>query len=100
MSEQWRVGDSKPPLYAWAGQIVSPHKGGGEFVLATFNQNYPEIAKEAAQRAVRAVNCHADLLAACEDALATCWDEMQYLHDNGRLRDVLCAAIDKAKGGA
>ena len=97
MSEQWRVGDSKPPLYAWAGQIVAPHKGGGEFVLATFNQNYPEIAKEAAQRAVRAVNCHADLLAACESFVSAY--PMGINKDLDEAYRAARAAIAKAKGG-
>lgn len=38
------------------------------------------------------------LLAACEDALATGERDIQHCLDNGRLRDVLRAAISKAKG--
>ena len=96
MSEQWRVGDSKPPLYAWAGQIVAPHKGGGEFVLATFNQNYPEIAKEASRRAVIAVNSHDDLLAELESLV----DKVESAGWHKSETEAARAAIQKAKGCA
>ena len=39
-----------------------------------------------------------ELLAACKDALATGERDMQHFLDNGRLRDVLLAAIAKAEG--
>lgn len=39
-----------------------------------------------------------ELLAACKDALATGERDLQHILDNGRLRDVLLAAIAKAEG--
>lgn len=39
-----------------------------------------------------------DMLAALEDALRTCDQDMQHVLDNGRLRDVIRAALAKAKG--
>jgi len=47
---------------------------------------------------VLACNSHYELLAACQDALATNEKDMQPILDNGRLRDVLKAAIAKATG--
>lgn len=41
-----------------------------------------------------------DMYEALEDALRTCEQDMQHILDNGRLRDVLRAALAKAKGGA
>jgi hypothetical protein len=38
-----------------------------------------------------------DLLEACKEALATGENDMQHILDNGRLRDVLRAAIAKAE---
>jgi hypothetical protein len=50
--------------------------------------------------AIHAANCFPQLVAALEDALRTCEGDMQHILDNGRLRCVMYAALEAAKGGA
>ncbi len=62
------------------------------------NASSGNITRDTAMFLCRAANSHDALLAACEDALATGEHDMQHILDNGRLRDVLRAAIAKARG--
>ena len=89
----WQVVDGHYPGFR---EIIGPSFTISIVMLATDLTIHDRWNREADAQLIAAAP---DLLAACEDALATCWNEMQYILDNGRLRDVLRAAIDKAKGG-
>lgn len=39
----WKTGNDGKPHYWWRGQVIG-QKDGGDFVLATCNQNYTDIA--------------------------------------------------------
>ena len=68
--------------------------------IITYGKDDEQIVDHCYEEAdARLIAAATDLLAACEDALATGEREMQHILDNGRLRDVLRAAIAKAKGG-
>lgn len=48
----WKIGDGTIPLFAHFTQIVWTFESGDEFILASFNSNFEDIARDAAARAV------------------------------------------------
>jgi hypothetical protein len=87
----WKVGGECKPLYAWRGQVTGKHPDDGEdFILASCNHNYPEIAL-----------ANARLIAAAPDLLEALIEMMRPKSEGmGSLerRAVARAAIAKAEG--
>ena len=75
----------------WLWSLPAPGCQSGEVIAK-------DMTPANAERLAHCWNMHDALLAACEDALATGERDMQHILDNGRLRDVLRAAIAKARG--
>lgn len=64
----WKIGDGTIPMFAHFTQIVWNFENGNEFILASFNGNFEDLARDAAARAV-----------ACRNALAGIDDPAAYL---------------------
>ena len=87
----WKVGAECKPMYAWRGQVVAKHPtDGGDFILASCNQNYPEMAID---------NDH--LIAAAPELLEAlkAFRESLYFERNAEsVKRLTLAAIAKAEG--
>ena len=76
---------------------IGPRVGPGVICEYAYASILPRPWQEV-QANARLIAAAPELLAACKDALATGGQDMQHILDNGRLRDVLRAAIALAEG--
>jgi hypothetical protein len=83
----------------WEAKNVGPHWNNKEIDnwIITYGKDDEQVVDHVYEEAdARLIAAAPELLQACKDALATGEHDMQHILDNGRLRDVLGAAIAKA----